>query len=289
MEWQINIVMFEQMLDKKLMTENDKTLLDLVLDDIKQGTYKVIAMVGRSGAGKTATLVDLARQHFIVYCTCSQPRGAITGLDFPDSNFVTLAKDVEILMLKNIQQPNTLQEMKDNDALMKLLAGERIELEFLARLLFLQLLFKMKPELAPEQFFCEQINEDGTTTIENIVRKLCKYDTRKNSDMLSYLRNGLTKNLHSQQKGLVIALDEAQIAGNSILAGKLISPSALSSINETHLYKNELRMEFRRGFLTPLCATLSNMHVILVVLGTSMSLSDTDHVHTAISKNTKLK
>jgi len=114
------------------------------------------------------------------------------------------------------------------------------------------------------------------------VGKLRQYDTTTISNLL---QEDLTKHLYSQSQGLVIALDEAHIAEKRILAGKLISLSALLRNEKILNQKNELEERYQRGFLTPLCATLSsNMHATLVVLGTSLSLLDADHVYTAISK-----
>jgi len=162
----VNLAMFGQMLEKAPMTDKNKTLHDLVESDIGEtSNHRVVTMVGRSGAGKTATVVDLARQHFVVYCVCSDP-SSMSSVDFADPNFILLAKDVE-KMVNNIHKPETLQAAKDNDSLLKQLAGERVELEFLARLLFLQLLFKIKPELTPEQFFREQMNGGVTTSVLN--------------------------------------------------------------------------------------------------------------------------
>ncbi|CAG8649474.1 6880_t:CDS:1, partial [Paraglomus occultum] len=293
----MNLAMFGQMLKMAPTTNNNKTLLDLVENDIGEtGYHKVVAMVGRSGAEKTATVVDLAKQHFVVYCVCSDP-GSIAMADFADQNFVLLAKDVEV-MASNLQKPDSVQALKDNDTCLKQLAGERVEVEFLARLLFLQLLFKMKPELTPEQFFREQMN-GGVTTIGKLVRTLRQYDQTTIGDMLFHVQDNLTKHIYSQERGLVIVLDEAHVAAKRILAGKLLTPSILSPSESPEKQlevllsilncKNELQEEYRRGFLTPLCATLSNMCATLVVLGTSLSLADADHVYTAVGKKTNFE
>jgi guanylate kinase len=280
------LAMFGQMLEMTPMTKNGKTLLDFVKGDINEKSHhKVVAIVGQSGAGKTATIVDLARQHFVVYCVCSDPR-SMNNLDFTDTNFAFLAKEVEA-MVNNIRKPDTLEEVKDNDTLLKQFAGERVEIEFLARLLFLQLLFKMKPELTSEQFFREQIG--GAITIAKLVGKVRQYDAVTIHTMLICLQEDLTKHIYSKNQGLVIALDEAHIAVNNILAGKLISPSALLGNKKILNRKNELKKKYQRGFLTPLCATLSNLHATLVVLGTSLSLSNADHVYTSVSKPTNFE
>src|SRR5262249_37886595 len=77
----------------------------------------------------------------------------------------------------------------------------------------------------------------------------------------------------------------AHVAEEYILADQLIAPSAVNkSEQEIMDSSGNLRRDISRGFLTPLCATLSNMRATLVVLGTSLSLSNADHVYTAISK-----
>ncbi|KAF8920987.1 hypothetical protein BGZ58_004144 [Dissophora ornata] len=150
----MNLAMLGAVLDREPTSEDNKALRQIVDSDIKKTTGRsVVAMVGRSGSGKTATVIDLARKHFVVYCVCSSPRS--TGQpEFQDRNFSTLAKDVE-QMCQALPIPSSLKQRLDNDSRLKRLAGDRVELDFLARLLFLQLLFNGNAELTPEQFFRE--------------------------------------------------------------------------------------------------------------------------------------
>ncbi|KAF9963253.1 hypothetical protein BGZ73_002380, partial [Actinomortierella ambigua] len=93
---------------------------------------------------------------------------------------------------------------------------------------------------------------------------LRRYDNHTIRTMLLQTQVNLRALLVSRGFGLVIALDEAQVAVNGILAGKLISPSALiKNKNELFDSKNQVQPNFRRGFLTPLSATLSNMKATL--------------------------
>lgn len=64
-----------------------------VVRTIVQGLVSVtsVAMVGRSGSGKTAMVIELARKHFVVYCVCCDPC-SMSSLDFKDPNFITLAR-----------------------------------------------------------------------------------------------------------------------------------------------------------------------------------------------------
>ncbi|KAG0041715.1 hypothetical protein BGZ90_009680 [Linnemannia elongata] len=106
--------------------------------------------------------------------------------------------------------------------------------------------------------------------------------------MLGEVQTKLHLLLVPRRLGLVIALDEAQVAVTGILSGKLISPSALMKNRDALLDSrtNQIQSKFRRGFLTPLSATLSNMQATLVILGTALSLQDADHVYSAVGKLT---
>src|SRR4051794_3801085 len=93
--------------------------------------------------------------------------------------------------------------------------------------------------------------------------------------MLKHVENIVADRIGN--RGLVIALDEAHVAAEYILANKLIAPSAVNKGEEELLDDNlQLKRGIRRGFLTPLCAALSSMRATLVILGTSLSLSNPD-------------
>ncbi|KAI9597359.1 hypothetical protein BDF19DRAFT_296516 [Syncephalis fuscata] len=173
-------------------------------------------MVAPSGSGKTATVIDLASKHFVIYCVCCIPNLISPG--FNDPNFITLAKDVES-MYRTIVNRNqgSLRDPLDIDSEVKALAEERVNLEFLARMLFLQYLLKNNPDLEPQQFFREQIT-GGALTIGRLVRKLQDYDNGTIQDMLNEVQAKLQLLLSSKGLGLVIALDEAQIAATKILS-----------------------------------------------------------------------
>ncbi|KAG9071278.1 hypothetical protein KI688_008824 [Linnemannia hyalina] len=280
-----SLVMLGLELDKQARTASDETLRSIVEDDIgKFNGHRVVAMVAPSGSGKTATVIDLAAKHFVVYCVCCFP-GPTISPDFEDSNFVTLAKDVErIYRNRTVGGPRTLPELLNLDSDVKARVGERVEHEFLARFLFLLLLLNKNPDLEPIQFFREQTT-GGATTIGELVYKLREYDYLTIYAMLGKVQTKLQSLLVPKRLGLVIALDEAQVAVTHILSGKLLSPSALSMSNNVLFDSHsQIRSNFRRGFLTPLSGTLSRMQSTLVILGTALSLQDADHVCSAIAK-----
>ncbi|KAF9139415.1 hypothetical protein BGX30_007983 [Mortierella sp. GBA39] len=278
----MNVAMLGMMMGKESTSSDNRTLRAIVESDIGKTTnHSVVALVGRSGSGKTATVVDLARKHFVVFFVCSSSRSK-TYTEFVDRNFFTLAKDVE-QMCQELPTPSSENQRIAYDSRLKTLAGDRVKLEFLARLLFLQFLFNNNAQLTPEQFFREQTS-GGAVTIGELVKRLRVFESTTISDMLDLTQDNLAAQLNRQQKGLVVAVDEAQIAGNLILPRVFISPTAILTGEELFDGKGELKEIYSRGFLTPLCATLGSVRATLV-LGTSLSLQEADHVCSAIGKD----
>ncbi|KAG9062174.1 hypothetical protein KI688_006506 [Linnemannia hyalina] len=285
-----SLVMLGLALGKQAKTGYDKTLQYFVEEDFGLcDSHSVVAMVAPPGSGKTATVIDLAAKHFVVYFACCSA-GATDSPDFKDPNFVTLAKDVErIYTDRTDREPMTLHELLDLDSNVKALVGERVELEILARLLFLQLLLTNNPGLEPIQFFREQIT-GGASTIGELVDRLREYDNNTIQDMLNEVQTKVNSLLGIKGVCLVIALDEAQVAENGILADKLVSPYAVAARRDSLFDgNNQIRSQLRRGFLTPLSAALNNIQATLVTLGTTLSLKDTDHVYTDVGKETYFK
>ncbi|KAF7727751.1 hypothetical protein EC973_007210 [Apophysomyces ossiformis] len=286
----IYLQMLGNMLNEQPQSAYGETLINLVERDFNKNTdLGVVALVGRSGAGKTATVIELAKKHFVIYILCTDPAARISP-GFRDTNFVKLANDVGAICERF---PNTdpLEDLVDNDARMKALVQERVEIEFLARLLFLKLLFVDNPELTPEQFFHEQIN-GGVITISRLRSDINKYDGETVRCMREDLRADIVENhlnKHQRKRGLAIALDEAQIAGHNILPRRFLAAKAVRmSIENLVDHKEQVRRDFQRGFITPLCAQLCDVGATLIVLGTSLLLQDADHVYSAVAKKTNL-
>ncbi|KAF9348650.1 hypothetical protein BGX26_012965 [Mortierella sp. AD094] len=268
----LNLAMFGRVLDMQptATIEDSRTLLDIVRDDVGKTTgHWVVALVGRSGSGKAATVVDLVQHHFIIYVVCSDPNSLTARLS--GSKLQQLAQEVNAFYNK-LQTPTSFQQVLDNDSMLKDLVADRVDLEFLARLLFLLMILEMDKNLTPEEFFRAQMS-GGISTIGNLVNALRVYDVMTIRMMLQRVQSKVAMSIGN--RGLVIAIDEAQIAEEYIL------PDREQEITNAKLM---LKREFRRGFLTPLCATLSKMRATLVVLGTSLSLANADHVYTAIGK-----
>ncbi|RUP49869.1 hypothetical protein BC936DRAFT_141161 [Jimgerdemannia flammicorona] len=110
--------MFGHVLELDPISSHGETLLQIVERNILH--RHTIAMIGRSGAGKTATVVDLAKKHFVLYVVCSTS----------DPNFKNMIDEIDM------DSPRQVEHW--------------IELKFTARRIFLLLLFNMDPHITPE-------------------------------------------------------------------------------------------------------------------------------------------
>ncbi|KAF9123517.1 hypothetical protein BGW39_008911 [Mortierella sp. 14UC] len=229
----ISQVMLGLGLDKQARTTTGETLRSIVEDDIgKSRGFRVVAMVASSGSGKAATVIDLATKQVVIYCICLTPHATVPA-DFNDLNFITLATDVE---------------------------------DIYATLIRTRGLLLNNPALDQLQFFREQTTT-GAAAIGVMVNKLRQYDTLTIHAMLRCTQTKLHLLLVPRRLVLVNAVNKAQAAAHDILANKFISPSALidnKDIKDAIFdAKNQIQFKHRRGFLTPLSASLSSIQATL--------------------------
>ncbi|KAG0280022.1 hypothetical protein BGZ95_011531 [Linnemannia exigua] len=274
------LVMLGLELDKQARTSQGETLSSIVEDDVRSiSGHSVVAMVAPSGSGKTATVIELAGQQFVVYFVCGYLY-AMDHADIHDREFITLGHDVERIhdTVSCCKHSKVLRQPHEIDFHLKILVRERVELEFLARILFLQLLLDINHNLEPLQFFREQTNDRGSV-VATLVYTLRKYDSQTISKMLDKAQYKLRSSLFPKRQGLVVVIDRAHVA-DGVLLGKFISQSALVNNwnNRSALLddNNQVQRQFRCGFLASLSATLSHMQATLVILGTATSLQEVD-------------
>lgn len=98
----------------------------------------------------------------------------------------------------------------DIESEVKALAGERVKIEFLARLLFLLHLLDNNPSLEPRQFFLEQTAKGGASTITGLVNRMQDYHVRTIRALLDLVQTRIQGVLLPRRLAVVIALDEAQ-------------------------------------------------------------------------------
>ncbi|KAF9160845.1 hypothetical protein BGX20_002369, partial [Mortierella sp. AD010] len=125
----ISLVMLGLELDKQAKTSEGETLREIVDKDVgRSSDLRVVAMVAPSGSGKTATVIDLASKHFVIYTVCCIP-GPSISLGFQDPNFLQLSTDVESIYRDVIQRnQGSLLDAVDNDSEVKALIGDRVKI-----------------------------------------------------------------------------------------------------------------------------------------------------------------
>src|SRR5579885_1383649 len=145
----------------------------------------------------------------------------------------------------------------------------RMYLEFLARFLYLYLLLEKFPDLEPVEYLIEQINggHDVINTIRNILQKL---DPPNTSELATESQILLTEKKMTNDRGLMVAIDEANIA-NEILFGVFKSP-----------------LENPRGFLIAINTAIHMISVSTIWAGTTLNLLHEDSSQSDIGKMNRL-
>lgn len=232
----LSMVFLELPQDAPEPTTEDGTPISAIIERNlqMQSGQDVITMVGRSGCGKTATMIRCARQHYLIYISCSN-RVHQSGSEMVDTNYARMARDITQTYEQNFaSQCTTRQEMIDRDANVKDMAQQRLRLDILCRLLFLRHLFLHNPHVTPEQFLRAQVN-GGAILVGELVTMAKKYSVQTVELMLWEVSRQVRACLKPDQ-GLIIGLDEATLADHT-LQNKLISPSALYNKVHTQIYK----------------------------------------------------
>ncbi|KAG0352713.1 hypothetical protein BGZ54_002605, partial [Gamsiella multidivaricata] len=157
----ISLMMLGRVLDKEPTSGKNETLRDIVESDLgKISGHRVVILMGPSGSGKTAMVIDLAKTHFVIYCVRCDSR-TMSSPNFKDPNFATLAREVEGMCGSLPRpEPGSVNDLMENDSTLKRHAGDRVELEFLARLLFLQLLLNNNRDFEPLQLSVNRLMEE---------------------------------------------------------------------------------------------------------------------------------
>jgi hypothetical protein len=159
---------------------------------------------------------------------------------FKDPNFINLSKDVESIYAGIINRElGSTRDPVDIDNEVKSQVEDRVDVEFLERLLFHQHLLDNNLALEPKEFFRAQ-TAFGASIIGDLVNRVRDYHVRTIRAMLSQVQSSIRNHFYPRRLGVVIALDEAQVAANGVLAGKLISPSALIK-NRNILFDDKTR------------------------------------------------
>ncbi len=202
---------------------NGETVSSIIEQDmVVSNDKRTIAMIGRPGCGKTATVIRAAREHFLVYICCSTSGERLPDLHDPNfSQMVAYIADRDRISREIEWKDGDTLVSRDNE--MKYMAMARARVEILGRMMFLLLLLRENPLLTPEVYFREQVN-GGSVAIGKIVQVLLDDDNDSIRALLAEVFHEITKYIGA--RALVFAVDEAQLAQETLFG--LVSPSAIA-------------------------------------------------------------
>lgn len=137
--------------------------------------------------------------------------------DLHDPSYLQMNNDIKRQdSISGTTQWTDSDTLLKQDTMMKEMAIERVRVEILGQLMFLLALLKQYPSLAPETYFCEQVNS-GSAVIIKIVNLLKDYHGGAISLMLSEVFSEVYACIGN--RGLVVAVDEATCTGHTIWFG----------------------------------------------------------------------
>lgn len=227
------------------------------LKDLSSKTGCIYAsFIGQSGCGKTRAIFDVGMTHFVVFMEANDPTSLERIDSTTDKNFLRMAKEVQSVVNEyKEKRPERMHEW----------IKWRIYLEFLARFLYLYLLLEKFPELEPVEYLIGQIN-GGQPIINNICDILKKLDPPNTRELATELQNLLTEKKIDNDRRLIVAIDEANIA-SEMLFGVFKSPSGNP-----------------RGFLTAINTAIHMISVSTIWAGTTLNLLHADSIQSDIGK-----
>ena len=244
---------------------------------------KHVALIARSGSGKTGTIVGLAKRFFLIYiCAMGAKGGQLSSQFQRDNNSLKLEQDL-YYALTNPQLVTQVEPERTRKIFE--LVSNRTRHEIIGRLLFLVILLKQNSSLTPEQFFREQISDKGRSLIQDFIQISNQINESFIGSTISTIKKSIENTLQERSFAnhkLVWALDEAQL---------YIHPeiwhlrASLLAAREYRTPQSGVPNEDKRfGFLTPFCSEIS-LHGVIVVSGASLTLSNNaEQVYSAIGK-----
>ena len=238
---------------------------------------KVVALIGKSGCGKTTTIFELAKKYFVLYIDCFPSK------DSPD--MIPIYSTLEnVVFKKKAEGPiNTWNEMRNFQRNLTHISHEGTCRLILARMSHLLLLLNNQPDLTPETYLKDQLNGG-----RSIITRLCEYANRVPYEHLYDMINMAVNMIFDMtgSRGPVIALDEAQCAAN-ILHDIIVSPSAVDK-NDLTVWDTKKKVIFPhalgRGVLSLFAASLQYFGIPLIISGTALTLSNAEIIVSAVGK-----
>eukprot|EP00727_Mastigamoeba_balamuthi_P006308 m51a1_g2298 putative biogenesis of lysosome-related organelles complex 1 subunit 2 (660) ;mRNA; r:423345-431639 len=220
-----------------------------------KSTRQLIALVGKSGCGKTTTIFELAKEGYVVvYLDCGNRESFGRMADFVNSTYQKLSRKYKW---------NSSSRPEDAFAKAGMLQDDLRH--------------------ATHTYLGRVILASGRAVLSTIEAKLEQIQC--SGEKLQQALEAVATQVESVTGAqVVIAIDEAQKAARELLPGKVVSQELSASPAEWDAAKQMWHASATGGFLTVMCNTLKNMRFVTVVAGTSLSIVAFDHAVSAMAK-----
>ncbi len=231
----------------------------------------LVVMLGVSGAGKTRTAYDIAKQRFTVY---------FEATTIHSSDLTAAIKEMEKLELRIPPPKDTLQIGKSHDIFetdCELITHRLV----LARVLTLLLLLGSGKVTSPEDWLLVQLN-GGETMLVNIFSKL--RDLITDDKLPAVLKSALVIFKYLFGNKLVVITDEAHILIGK-MRGAFRRPShLLRSPDEIYSPNEGIMPSQSRPFLSFWLTSLCALPIVPIVCGTALRLRHLELIRSAAGR-----
>eukprot|EP00727_Mastigamoeba_balamuthi_P014352 m51a1_g9541 hypothetical protein (884) ;mRNA; f:840877-843745 len=233
-----------------------------------------IVLLGPSGIGKTTAIFETAKRYFVFF------------MDVRDGEFDADAAEVGEWLARNRQPPGerTLEGESDIQEGLRRTANLVLGRRFASRLLFLQYLFDLDPNISPEDLLYCQFN--GGKDVLARAYELCKgLSVGAISKLVISLRASVIAACGG--RGPFWAIDEAN-GLSALLAQKTVSRTCYSSADAARSSWIEDKRDWvpsaKRPFLALVGETLQHFQLPAIFSGTALSLGHAKMIFSSLAK-----
>lgn len=202
----------------------------------------------RTGAGKTFTIFQTARVHWMIYWECNRPLDQDLGESLlDDSVFSQMHSELESIKINS--KKNTAAEYQKFHRQLVLEMVRIIRRYLLARLLFCY--WVVNQDKTPEEYLKLQLYPE----IQYQIMKLAESLKEVPPKLILLVSMFIIKNIENRiSKKLLIGLDEAQVALIPTVPGLLSERAVEANI---HWKQGKPNTDYRRGILSVLTKALA--------------------------------
>eukprot|EP00727_Mastigamoeba_balamuthi_P010302 m51a1_g5895 hypothetical protein (995) ;mRNA; f:539284-542354 len=249
---------------------------------LKTSPRQLVALVGKSGCGKTTTVLQLAQQNFIVVYIDFGDEGLWHRMcSFADDAYSSLSR---VYTCDTSDAPEVAHaRARDLQADLARSAHAYVGRMVLARLLLYALLQRNCGAVSPQGFLEEQLG-GGRAVLGAIEAKLAETLCDAPALRLALPAARSAVELAAGGAEVVVAIDEAQRAATMLLAGRVVPRSRSEAFQSWDAEKRTWRPSETRGFLALMCSALGAMDIKTVVTGTSLAIAAADPAVSAVAK-----